>query len=329
MNIKNDKPVSREQWAILAGIRFFLALIVLCFHAEGFGHSENVSSFLAKTGGDTAVIFFFVVSGYSIASSVETAPRQFLIRRMIRLAPAYSLGIALAITSTFVASGMKVDTWYVHHYSLLAWIQNIFCLQGITTETIKTNGPVWSLGCEAFYYLLAPLIAKLDTKNLSTMTIYMMIVSLVLPNFTKMSPSAGMFGFAHVSLFWVWLMGYLAYRVRDKANVMFFLFSMFAFVYSYAEKSLVLCASIFGSFFTQKITLSEISMKYLNILGDLSYVVYILHYPMLILFNRFVSSDSPFNEGAGCIIVICAICYAICMFYDRPVRMKLKSMILS
>jgi len=71
----NIEPVSKDQWAMLGVMRFFLALVVLCEHSRAGGHYDGLSKFFYSMDARNAVMLFFIISGFSIASSIESGAK--------------------------------------------------------------------------------------------------------------------------------------------------------------------------------------------------------------------------------------------------------------
>jgi peptidoglycan/LPS O-acetylase OafA/YrhL len=136
----------------------------LFYLVDGFGH--------------TAVIVFFVLSGYFIASSVERAVRTdkwswlwYTERRLTRLyvvlIPALFLGAALDSAGLHFFGDKNaygampefhdVTLPIANHLSLGIWLGNLAFLQGIICPVFGTNGPLWSLAYEFWYYVIFPL----------------------------------------------------------------------------------------------------------------------------------------------------------------------------
>jgi len=134
----------------------------LFYFSTGFGHQS--------------VMVFFVLSGYFIGSSVMASQRRrrftwrnYLASRLTRLYSALLPG--LLITALLDAIGTSLfgyDNVYggrnttilsygVHVSSgLLTWIQNALFLQEITVRPFGSNGALWSLSYEFWYYVLFP-----------------------------------------------------------------------------------------------------------------------------------------------------------------------------
>jgi peptidoglycan/LPS O-acetylase OafA/YrhL len=139
------------------------------------------------------VIVFFVMSGYLVGGSVVRAVesrrwnlRNYLLRRLTRLyivlLPALLLGWALDSAGMHIAgaealysgrSGMYSLTFAVNsRLTLPVFAGNALFLQGMVLTgtrgklpTFGSNGPLWSLSNEFWYYAAFPLLAFLLVKN--------------------------------------------------------------------------------------------------------------------------------------------------------------------
>lgn len=129
----------------------------LGFFATGFGHQ--------------AVMVFFVLSGYFIASSVMQDWRRerwswsrYFVNRASRLGtvliPALVLGAIWDTIGVHLLRLPLADSrgLVAPHLTLKTAIGNLFFLQGIWVESFGSNGPLWSLSYEAWYYVLFPLL---------------------------------------------------------------------------------------------------------------------------------------------------------------------------
>jgi peptidoglycan/LPS O-acetylase OafA/YrhL len=96
--------MDRPSVPALTSLRFFAALLVVIFHYN-IGKQPNFLSGVS-TFGYEAVTFFFVLSGF-ILTYAHLEPREqlwlnisaaaFMSRRVARIAPAYIVGLALAV----------------------------------------------------------------------------------------------------------------------------------------------------------------------------------------------------------------------------------------
>jgi peptidoglycan/LPS O-acetylase OafA/YrhL len=127
-----------------------------------------------------AVILFFVLSGYWIARSVEQRLaqgwtwRSYLSGRLSRiwivLIPALLIGGSLDIIGRFwlqTPTHLGLTDTYVLRTDVAAnlawpvWIGNLFFLQDTIVHPLGTNGPLWSLAWEWWFYLWYPALILL------------------------------------------------------------------------------------------------------------------------------------------------------------------------
>jgi peptidoglycan/LPS O-acetylase OafA/YrhL len=151
---------------------FFLNYSSLPTHSLALG----LFYFIAGLGHE-AVMIFFVLSGYFIGTAVlrstsaQWSWERYLTHRLCRLLavllPALCLGAIWDITGIhlFGASGIYgghaqcdgVIPWPVaNHLTAKIALGNLAFLQGIFVPTFGSNGPLWSLNYELWYYLLFP-----------------------------------------------------------------------------------------------------------------------------------------------------------------------------
>ena len=122
MNLTLSKKVYGDT-NFITGIRAFAVLAVVLIHAGGAGFRElgtignNIADF-----GRTGVYVFFVISGFSVASSYANSSSYFdyLNKRLWRVAPLYyfwlAASILLGITATYWQDEFSVG---IDAYNLL------------------------------------------------------------------------------------------------------------------------------------------------------------------------------------------------------------------
>ncbi|MGH7271844.1 MAG: acyltransferase family protein [Polyangiaceae bacterium] len=135
--------------------------------------------FAGTSLGHQAVVVFFVMSGFLVGGSVLSEVRadrfsmgRYLVNRISRLyvvlLPALALGWTLDRIGlrAFAESGIYSHKFPHELLSLnydvgarlgaATWIANAVNLQTISAPTLGSNGPLWSLANEFWYYLLFP-----------------------------------------------------------------------------------------------------------------------------------------------------------------------------
>ena len=218
-------------------VRACAAVVVMLGHVRGlffvpFDASTHPGWFtqaiyLGTTLGHQAVMVFFVLSGFLVGGSVLGATaedrwswRAYLIRRLSRLyivlIPALCLtamwdfaGVH-AFGSLGVYSGLPSDSAILPHGflstdTLHTLLGNSAFLMTIAVPVFGTNGPLWSLANEFWYYVLFPvmLLAIVSRGRAGKRIAYglcLMVLLVFLP-------------FSIVLLFPTWLLGTLLFKI--------------------------------------------------------------------------------------------------------------------
>jgi peptidoglycan/LPS O-acetylase OafA/YrhL len=180
---------------IVNALRATAAILVVVSHVRNLFfqdysqvHHDPVTAglYAVASFGHGAVMVFFALSGYWVGGSVLRAFgrhafswRDYALRRGVRLwivlLPALALtglvdhvGLrALANTSVYQGNGGYFDlpTNLPHHLSAVTLAGNAVFLQAIRTTTFGTNGALWSLAYEFWFYLLFPLALLVATRR--------------------------------------------------------------------------------------------------------------------------------------------------------------------
>ena len=183
--VKPSSPASIH----LDAIRGLAALVVFLNHWRALffvDYSQLTHSgvaakvFYAVTGlGHSAVMVFFILSGFFISSSVFRAigthrwswtwyAEQRLTRLYVVLIPALVLGAGWDLLGTHLFSQTPIYRDTADYQLMLkhpvaqmdtvrAWLGSLFFLQGIRAPVFGSNGPLWSLSYEFWYYVLFPI----------------------------------------------------------------------------------------------------------------------------------------------------------------------------
>jgi len=147
-----------------------------------FGHIQHHGAlsrliYLLTGFGHQAVVVFFVLSGFLISSTILRAQAsgtwswsEYALARAVRLyivlIPGLLLGFLwdMAGSSLFASSGLYshpldgIDSAIVaNRLTLRIFGGNLLFLQNIECQTFGSNGPLWSLANEFWYYVLFPI----------------------------------------------------------------------------------------------------------------------------------------------------------------------------
>ncbi|MFI6155766.1 acyltransferase family protein [Kitasatospora sp. NPDC051170] len=138
----------------LTGLRFWAALLVVLYHLSRKVGEVPLLSPLAWYG-RSGVTFFFVLSGFVLAWTYDASPTRtaaFARRRFARIWPLHALTTALSLAAD-AAIGAALP--------LAAALWSLALLHTWTPGTVYGGNPAsWSLGAEAWFYLLFPYLLR-------------------------------------------------------------------------------------------------------------------------------------------------------------------------
>jgi len=205
----NEKLARLDHLDLLRG---GAALLVLAGHSRAFifqsyaelAHASlPIKAFYFATGlGHQAVIIFFALSGFLVGGKAfdDLLKHQFLwsrylLRRLTRLwiviVPALLMTMLLDSIGSWLTSGLGYDGRYYEIYlsgpsgpggvdhSLVTFLGNLAFLQTIRVSPFGSNGPMWSLANEFWYYIVFPLAAWLALAKIIIINRLMGLVVLI------------------------------------------------------------------------------------------------------------------------------------------------------
>lgn len=200
-------------------VRFIAAFMVVGIHARGenwveWGRLTETSQtklaalFFALTRAGTEwVLVFFVLSGFLVGGKLIERLRdgtfslpEYVLDRVSR--------IWVPLVPALVWSAI-VAFWVGKPVSWLDLIGNIIGLQGVSVANFAANHPLWSLGYEIWFYVLAGSLAWWLTSETKVRISAGMVLALVFAVFARMRSE---FLFA-------WLLGALTYWLCHKPRM--------------------------------------------------------------------------------------------------------------
>lgn len=353
---------TKPHYDILDGLRGVAAITVVIFHlfeAYATSHLDQIINH-----GYLAVDFFFILSGFVVGYAYDDrwkkmTVKNFLKRRFIRLHPMVVIG-ALIGGVMFYFQGCSV--WDVSKVSvgmlLAATLMNALLIPAAPGTEIRglgemypLNGPSWSLFFEYIGNILYALfIHRLPTKAL---TVLVALAGCGLAAFAIWGPLGDLcFGFAldgdnmlggSLRLLFSFSAGLLLSRVFKPTRI------RGAFwICSLSVVALLAVPRIGGSehlwmnglydtlcalaLFPLLVylgasgkTTDRITTRVCKFLGDISYPLYMVHYPFIYLYYAWVKNENlTFGEslpGAAALVVGSIVLAYLCLkLYDEPVR---------
>ncbi len=353
---------TKPHYNILDGLRGVAALTVVCYHLfEAFATSHIDQRI---NHGYLAVDFFFLLSGFVMGYAYDDrwntmSVKDFIRRRLIRLHPMVVMG-ALIGAAMFYTQGCSV--WDVTKISvgmlLLSTLLNALMIP-VTTgfeirgvgEMYPLNGPSWSLMFEYIGNLLYALFIRRFSTRL--LTVLVVLAGCGLTAFSVWGPLGDIgAGFAmtgadmtggSLRLLFSFSAGLLLSRVFKPVKVRgAFWIGAVAIVTVAAIPRIggsehlwmngvydAFCAVVLFPLLVyigaSGRTTDRITTRICKFLGDISYPLYMVHYPFIYLYYAWVKNENlTFGEsfpGAAALVVVSVALAWLCLkFYDEPVR---------
>jgi len=189
--MRNYKNISLFEG--LNSLRFFAALLVVIHHSEGIRHKHGLNDLLwlgLFRNGGTAVIFFFVLSGFLITylllkendNKGTISIKTFYLSRVLRIWPLYYLLIMIG-TLVLPALFDLLKLSYSNPYTIGGtWYYFVFFLPGLVTFFYGHHflEALWSIGVEEVFYLLWAPIFKFGSKRILPILLSIITITLTL-----------------------------------------------------------------------------------------------------------------------------------------------------
>ena len=338
------KPADSRRFCTLDGMRGIAALLVAVYH---FQERQN----LDHIGGYLAVDLFFALSGFVIALNYSGRLANglplwsFLRFRIARLYPVYALGLGLGIARQVLAHVLhdpRAMNWAL--LASAAGFGTVMLPSPVHDQLFPLNGPAWSLFFEmAINIAFAAGIWRARSVViliLMMLSVLVMVATIGAPFYfnagwawasflpglarTVFSFSAGILIYRHVPreqnrhtwgvlvplLLMTILIGYDASGQHQKA------FELAAVVFAFPS------LLAFGLLAEPPRQLR----KMLSFLGDISYPIYAIHWPLLpLIVPLILKLKLGFWPSAGVYLLVTILLgYAAFRFVDAPVSLWLR-----
>lgn len=290
-------------------LRGFAAFVVVFYHIGGYIKRNFAVTFLGDFFGFgfAGVDLFFLISGFIIHFTSKQylgKPnywREYLKKRFFRVFPIYWIVMTtLFLLGWFFSNILQkevLNTAYPHTFS--AYFQTYF----LVPYHFAINPVTWTLSYELFFYLVFSILIL--SKRLWFISVFILLGSVINMVFGN-SFNNKYFDFVFSGYNLEFALGFLISQYYEKIKIsdaLAFLLLGWAFLilitlgaeisdYDYLERVLVfglpsglilfalLNIEANGTFFVPKFAI---------LLGDVSYVLYLIHFPMLLLLNKIPS----------------------------------------
>lgn len=356
---------TKPHYEILDGLRGVAAVMVVCFHLFEAHASSHFNQIINH--GYLAVDFFFVLSGFVIGYAYDDrwkkmTIKDFIKRRLIRLQPMIIMGGLIGALFFYWGTGSNIEGTSAGMLivctiasCLLLPVPVSMDIRG-WTEMYPLNGPEWSLFFEYIANLLYALIIRRFSNKV--LFIFVLLFGCITVHFLFTNANGDMIGgwsltgeqlrVGFTRLLYPFFAGLLLSRLKLKLHVShpFFFCSLLvivllAFPRLGGESALwmnalyeSICILILFPFIvvlgsSSKVTDKQDTSQLCLFLGKISYPLYLVHYPLVYMYFKYVQSGGATVTGCwiwGITIVLVSIgiAYLCERFYDVPVRNWLK-----
>jgi len=332
-------------------------------------HNPLVAAGYLITGlGHQWVIVFFVLSGYLVGGSVlrsfaldRWSWRGYLLNRLTRLyvvlIPALLFGGLLDIAGIhlFGAAGIysgqtgthELNSAILNRLSIPILIGNYAFLQGIYVPSFGSNGPLWSLANEFWYYLAFPLLGCAFWPRLSV-TQRLLNVLLFVAVMAFVRPQIALLGI-------IWLLGvaihYLPHLPAGNVLVrrLFLVAAVIACCAALAwckqasngwadyALGLVVAALVYIILSCSRTPMPKAYNWTSHAISRSSYTLYLVHVPLLVFLTAWIAQarwiPTPVHVLEGCAIFAAVMIYAqvVWFFFEKrtdSIRARIKPWVL-
>lgn len=354
---------SKNHYEILDGLRGVAAIVVVIFHLlETFSGGNNQKQIINH--GYLAVDFFFVLSGFVIGYAYDDrwsrmSLKDFFKRRLIRLHPMILVGMLIGALTFYGQGGVvfpgisEVPVWKLLLVFLIGCtllpVPPSMDIRG-WTEMHTLDGPAWSLFFEYIANILYALFVRKFSNKVLAVLVFVSACVLTHMAITRgdviggwsLDPTQIYVGFTR--LMFPFFGGLLLSRMVKPGTV------NHAFLWCSLLLIIILSVPRIGG--TEHIWMNGLYVAFCIIvlfpvivymgasgkiggkralavnrfLGDISYPLYITHYPLIYLFTAWVGEHKGMSiaDGAPMALLVLAlsilVAYVSVRWYDVPVR---------
>jgi peptidoglycan/LPS O-acetylase OafA/YrhL len=327
----NDPLVARtsqQQAAVrfhgLQVLRFIAALSIVAYHTGAYGRKilgipageQGFVDFLNEPIFSSTVRLFFTLSGFVIAHSLESAtPGRFFLLRGLRLFPGYWLAVLLVLGARCALWGFSPPA---------GWTQ--FCTGLLLLPGGAPNRFVlsveWSLVYEIQFYVILGLLS-FGGKRLVMIGTSLWLAICMTRLFTShgsaapSNPGWGEIPFSIFNVYFLW--GVVAYHLRDRGQSLRHLVPLAAPVFlliQYVSQDLILihlgwqigyASIVWFMAGSTKWSADDTLVRY----GDATYGIYLLHAPVLVIFDRLARDTFHLPPTAPLVLFSGALALAV------------------
>lgn len=354
-----EKPINpqllktKPHFEILNGMRGLAAIVIVIFHFMEIIITDFSQIFIAH--GFLAVDFFFCLSGFVISYAYDTRIAKMLLKtfiklRLIRLQPLVVIGSILGLLTFLFDPYSNLFALYGFKETALLFTTSVFMIPyPVVSERFfnlfNLNAPSWTLFWEYVANLIYATILFKATKRVLVILVLLSATFLFYIGWQYgnllggWNDSTFFHGLARISFSFT--MGMLVHRsgwiIKNKFGLIgMSALLMLALVTPYNDQWSGIVEPIIVVFYFPLLlslgagaTLAKKHEKINKLSGDISYPLYMTHYPFMWVFANYVSVTQPNIAELWWVIPISIIlligfAYIVTEFLDFPIRRYLK-----
>jgi peptidoglycan/LPS O-acetylase OafA/YrhL len=335
------KPDTKNRYAFADGLRGLAALWVVLYHLLHGDHVTQLSTFIGQTL--TAVLFeygnlgvpvFFVLSGFVMAVTTNAKmmglanSSKFMFRRLVRLSPPYYFSVFLSLIAIYVK--MRYVDNSIEFPNIPNIISHLFYLQEFLGYK-EINIVFWTLCYEIQFYLVFSLIlflaSRFEQKSLEHSLILVSFTLLGILWFTlhHYAGSLDTYVNTHKLFLRYWyafcagaVAGWAITRKHKAFQIyaaLFYIITLLAGILKsdpFAVTAGITALAIHLALHFNKMD-SWLNFKYLQLLGLISYSLYLVHNILLGIIARVIRKFLHFGVIADTVVL--TTCLAACLLF--------------
>jgi peptidoglycan/LPS O-acetylase OafA/YrhL len=359
--------LSKPHYPILDGLRGVAAVMVVVFHICEAHATSPLDQIINH--GYLAVDFFFLLSGFVVGYAYDDrwgkmTVGDFFKRRLVRLQPMVIMGMVVGAACFYFQDSVlwptisQVPVWKMLLIMLIGFtlipIPPSMDIRG-WNEMHPLDGPGWSLFFEYIANILYGLFIRKFSRTVLSVLVFLAACALIHLAVTSshgdviggwsLEPAQLRIGFSR--MLYPFFAGLLLFRIGKLVHIKHgFLWCSILLIIVFAIPRIGGSQHLWMNGLYDSLTIilifplivylgasSELTGKYASrmckFLGDISYPIYITHYPLIYIYTGWVADHKmPLHKAwpYGLLVLVSGIllAYACLKLYDEPVRRWLK-----
>lgn len=320
------------------GARGLLTLWVLTFHVHqvpwivdpGFHPSLPPGRLSAMLSTGFFVAPFFAMTamlfgGVLLSSRGQLATIRFLRRRFFRIVPGYAVSVLIIVVAAFWISGFRLQVPLgslvkeLGRWSLFDFVKR-YDINGV--DLAAAHAMLWTLSYEIGFYLVLPILAWAQRRTGSPAAPFFLLAGMAaiwwpFTFFAGGIAAAALVGWRHRH----------AEMVLQVASVVAILLLIGLAYHSIVAVQAALLAPILAAVARETWLFRWLRLRPLRYVGEISYSVYILHYPLLWIAFLAIGGPGPMASMdiagrwvalIGCGVIVLAVATLCYIFVERP-----------